>query len=49
VHVNQALVLVHYGGATGADIWQLAEDIMHDVRLKYGVQLEPEVNQIGRN
>jgi UDP-N-acetylmuramate dehydrogenase len=40
---------VHYGGATGADIWQLAEDIMHDVRLKYGVQLEPEVNQIGRN
>lgn len=49
VHVNQSLVLVHYGGATGAEIWQLAQDIMNDVRSQYGVQLEPEVNQIGRN
>jgi UDP-N-acetylmuramate dehydrogenase len=48
VHVHQALVLVHYGGATGAEIWQLAQDIMHDVFSKYGVQLEAEVNQIGR-
>lgn len=49
VHENQALVLVHYGGATGAEIWQLAQDIMNDVHAKYGIHLEPEVNQIGRN
>jgi UDP-N-acetylmuramate dehydrogenase len=48
VHANQALVLVNYGGATGAEIWQLALDIMEDVYSKYGVRLEPEVNQIGR-
>lgn len=47
VHDRQALVLVNHGGATGAEIWALAQDIMQDVHAKYGVQLEPEVNQIG--
>ncbi len=47
VHDGQALVLVNYGGATGAEIWALALDIMEDVEGKYGVRLEPEVNQIG--
>ena len=47
VHDRQALVLVNYGGATGAEIWSLASDIMADVKRKFGVQLEPEVNQIG--
>lgn len=47
VHDGQALVLVNYGGATGAEIWALALDIMEDVECKYGVRLEPEVNQIG--
>lgn len=47
VHDRQALVLVNYGGATGAEIWTLAQDIMEDVFTKFGVQLVPEVNQIG--
>jgi len=48
VHDRQALVLVNYGGATGAEIWSLASDIMADVERKFGVRLEPEVNQIGK-
>jgi UDP-N-acetylmuramate dehydrogenase len=47
VHDRQALVLVHRGGATGAQIWQLATDIRASVRERFGVDLEPEVNQIG--
>ena len=47
VHDRQALVLVHFGGATGKELWALAEDIMTSVHRKFGVQLEPEVNQIG--
>jgi len=46
VHDRQALVLVNYGGATGQEIWSLAQDIIADVQTKFGVQLEPEVNQI---
>ncbi len=47
VHDQQALVLVNYGGATGAEIWALAHEIMEDIVDKYGVQLVPEVNQVG--
>ncbi|MGA0434412.1 MAG: UDP-N-acetylmuramate dehydrogenase [Flavobacteriales bacterium] len=47
VHDRQALVLVHYGGGTGAELWNLAQSIMEDVKQKFGVQLEPEVNQVG--
>ena len=46
MHDLQALVLVNYGGATGSEIWALAQDIINDVQEKFGVQLEPEVNQI---
>ena len=42
VHAKQALVLVNQGGATAADIRQLAEAIQADVRTRYGVELEPE-------
>ena len=47
VHDRQALVLVHFGGATGREVWALAQDIMASVEDKFGVALEPEVNQIG--
>ena len=44
VHQNQALVLVNYGGAQGADIFQLSADILEDIREKFSVRLEREVN-----
>ena len=47
VHERQALVLVNYGQATGHEIGQLALDIIADVKSKYGVELSPEVNQVG--
>ena len=43
---KQALVLVNHGGARSADIWALAERIMADVKGRFGIQLEPEVNII---
>lgn len=42
VHDRQALVLVNRGGATARDIMALAEAIQHDVKVRYGVALEPE-------
>jgi UDP-N-acetylmuramate dehydrogenase len=39
----QALVLVNYGEATGAHIWQLAQDIRAAVADRFGIRLEPEV------
>jgi UDP-N-acetylmuramate dehydrogenase len=44
VHAAQALVLVHLGGAQGAELLQLASDIQADVLSKFGVQLAREVN-----
>lgn len=44
VHPLQALVLVHYGGGKGSDVWQLALDIQSSVIDKFNIALTPEVN-----
>ena len=44
VHVNQALVLVNYGHASGEDIFKLSQEILDAVLLKFEVVLEREVN-----
>ena len=44
VHDRQALVLVNRGGATGADIVALCRQIQHDVRAKFDIDIQPEVN-----
>ena len=44
VHDRQALVLVHRGGAQGRDLVALSEDIQADIRTRFGVDLEREVN-----
>lgn len=43
---NQALVLVNFGNATGSDIYDLSEQIIEDVKNRFGVTLEREVNVI---
>jgi UDP-N-acetylmuramate dehydrogenase len=46
VHDKQALVIVNKGGATGAEIVHLAEQVQASVKEKYGIELIPEVNYI---
>jgi UDP-N-acetylmuramate dehydrogenase len=42
VHDRQALVLVNRGGATGAQVAQLADRVRQDVEQRFGVILEIE-------
>lgn len=41
---NQALVLVNHGNATGVEVVAVANDILSDVKKKFGIDIEPEVN-----
>ncbi len=41
---RQALVLVNHGGASGAEIWAVAQLVQQDVLEKFGIPLEPEIN-----
>ena len=44
VHAKQALVLVNYGNTSGLEIFKLSGNIMASVKMKFGVELEREVN-----
>lgn len=44
VYERQALVLVNLGGAEGADVVRLCEAIRRDVRERFGIDIQPEVN-----
>ena len=46
VHKNQALVLVNYGNATGAEILQVSRNIQETILKKFGIRIEAEVNII---
>jgi len=46
VHKDQALVLVNHGKATGAEIIDLAKNIIESVFNTFGIKIAPEVNII---
>jgi UDP-N-acetylmuramate dehydrogenase len=46
VHDKQALVLVNFGCASGLQIAQLSDNIRQDIKQKFGIELECEVNII---
>ena len=47
VHDRQALVLVNHGGATGAEVWTLAQDIMKDVEASTAFDWNPKSIRLG--
>lgn len=42
----QPLVIANTGGATGNDVARLASHVIETVKVKYGIELQPEVNFI---
>lgn len=48
VHDRQALVLVHHGGGSAAELLALAERVTQAVERRFGVRLEREPRRFGR-
>ena len=46
VHEKQALVLVNHGGGSGGELLELAELVQAEVKKKFGLEIQPEVNII---
>lgn len=47
VFEKQALVLVNRGGASGREVWELAQEVQERVRQRFGVCIEPEPRIVG--
>ena len=47
VFEKQALVLVNRGGASGREVWELAQEVQERVRQQFGVSIEPEPRIVG--
>ena len=45
-HAKQALVIVNLGGASGQEIYDFSQRICDDVRLRFGIELEREVQLV---
>ncbi len=43
VHDKHALVLVNHGGASGEEIFLLAQEMSNSVLQRFGIALQPEV------
>jgi UDP-N-acetylmuramate dehydrogenase len=46
IYEKQALIIVNQGNATGKDIADLAEIVCREVKKKFSIELQPEVNYI---
>ena len=43
VYEKQSLIIVNRGGATGAEVEELANMIVNDVNTHFGIKISPEV------